>query len=261
MELLQRGSRGPEVSKLQNRLNELGWRDAAGRLLSVDGSFGPATEFAVNAFKDAYIPGGNLPPEQGGQWRGMVGQTTWDALAIAEPVEAFCTLLQFVPPVNLNTPSGTPWSNVMLESFKLTESGQTVLWLGAQPRLLEARDKFVNGLSGIGMRIERYTSAVRPLIQQAHFWDLRNNPFGRTAEGQAEIRRHGLSLTVGVPRPTAPHVAGRAFDAIVVDSAGKRMNPLNGMPDSRVLAIANAVGLRNFNQGPTKNDGVHWELN
>ena len=65
-----------DIKTLQNRLNELGYTDNAGNALDVDGSFGPATEQAVNKYKDA----------NGlwnfGEYRGVVGITTWESLGL-----------------------------------------------------------------------------------------------------------------------------------------------------------------------------------
>jgi len=69
---LSYGSRGDDVKKLQQRLNELGYRDAFGKPLVVDGIFGPKTEYAVNQYKD------NAGLWNTGQYAGIVGPTTFD---------------------------------------------------------------------------------------------------------------------------------------------------------------------------------------
>ena len=48
MATLREGSTGPEVTKLQAKLNELGFSPG-----SVDGNFGPGTEAALIAFQQA----------------------------------------------------------------------------------------------------------------------------------------------------------------------------------------------------------------
>ncbi len=48
MEILKRGSIGPEVVKLQERLNQAGYD------LVADGDFGPATEAVVKDFQEKY---------------------------------------------------------------------------------------------------------------------------------------------------------------------------------------------------------------
>jgi len=68
---LERGSAGPEVRALQQRLNERG----ASPPLAVDGEFGPRTEAAVVAFQTAH----GLQPD------GVVGPLTRAALGLAEP--------------------------------------------------------------------------------------------------------------------------------------------------------------------------------
>jgi peptidoglycan hydrolase-like protein with peptidoglycan-binding domain len=61
---LRRGSRGPDVEILQQRLVELGWQ------LDVDGDFGPMTEDAVKEFQS----------QNGLDVDGIVGPNTWAAL-------------------------------------------------------------------------------------------------------------------------------------------------------------------------------------
>jgi hypothetical protein len=61
---LRRGARGPDVARLQERLN------AHGAALAVDGDFGPRTDAAVRAFQSAH----------GLVVDGIVGPLTWGAL-------------------------------------------------------------------------------------------------------------------------------------------------------------------------------------
>jgi murein DD-endopeptidase MepM/ murein hydrolase activator NlpD len=51
--VLREGERGVEVRQLQERLNAVGARDAAGRVLGTDGQFGQRTEDAVRNFQRA----------------------------------------------------------------------------------------------------------------------------------------------------------------------------------------------------------------
>jgi RHS repeat-associated protein len=62
-----------DVIELQKKLSSLGYY--AGRF---DGSFGPQTLAAVNAYKDKYLKGGNT-----GANRGAVGATTWTSPGLA----------------------------------------------------------------------------------------------------------------------------------------------------------------------------------
>jgi peptidoglycan hydrolase-like protein with peptidoglycan-binding domain len=62
--ILRRGSTGPDVTYLQQKLNELGF------VLKVDGQFGFGTEGVVKDFQS----GKGLSPD------GVVGQATWNAL-------------------------------------------------------------------------------------------------------------------------------------------------------------------------------------
>jgi N-acetylmuramoyl-L-alanine amidase len=67
MRTLRQGDRGREVVDLQTKLQSLGL-DLGNR--SIDGVFGPKTEFAVRAFQQ----------ERGLLADGLVGQTTWEGL-------------------------------------------------------------------------------------------------------------------------------------------------------------------------------------
>ncbi len=67
--VIQEGSSGADVTLLQQRLTALNFYNGA-----VDGSFGPGTKSAVIAFQTAE---GITPAD------GVVGETTWQALATA----------------------------------------------------------------------------------------------------------------------------------------------------------------------------------
>jgi peptidoglycan hydrolase-like protein with peptidoglycan-binding domain len=250
-EVLKIGSKGDHVVLLQKRLNHINCGDAAGLPLVVDGRFGRATEEAVNRFKDSELPGGNMAP-----WRGMVGNDTWLKLSIAEPFEDPVTPeLSFIPPALYNSPAGRPWSVEDLAAFKITEAGRSVLWDGVVPALLVARDKFDAAIRSKGWRVN-YTSGKRSLIQQAHFYDLRNGAKKDTQAYKDHAKKHGLSMLVSKPNPGAPHIRGIAFDAVVTDGAGKRLNPMSGSVNKVLLDLAHRSGLKT----PPKNDNVHWQL-
>jgi hypothetical protein len=72
---LELGTVSDDVKKLQQWLNDLGYKDENGRPLAEDGEFGLHTLAAVNSFKDSVLPGGNT-----GTNRGVVGPTTWEKL-------------------------------------------------------------------------------------------------------------------------------------------------------------------------------------
>ena len=66
--LLKKGMKGLEsIKTLQRQLNVLGFKDSKGSELVIDGSFGPATDYAVRALQKA----NNLTVD------GQVGQETW----------------------------------------------------------------------------------------------------------------------------------------------------------------------------------------
>lgn len=71
--VLRRGSTGSSVEQVQFWLSDLAQFDSSLVRVSVDGSYGPATERAVRAFQQKQ----NLTAD------GVVGQTTWNALYAA----------------------------------------------------------------------------------------------------------------------------------------------------------------------------------
>ncbi len=71
--VLRESERGTEVRSLQQRLNSLGYGDAQGRILTVDGDFGSSTRQSVEAFQRA----------QGLGVDGVVGRDTFAALGRA----------------------------------------------------------------------------------------------------------------------------------------------------------------------------------
>jgi X-Tfes, XVIPCD/Putative peptidoglycan binding domain len=72
--VLKRGGHGVEAQNLQKALERLGYNDAQGRPLKIDGDFGQNTECAVRAFQQAH----GLPVD------GVVGHDTREALRQAE---------------------------------------------------------------------------------------------------------------------------------------------------------------------------------
>jgi len=73
--VLRQGERGPQVTKLQEQLNALGFKDAQGKALVPDGDFGGKTKHAVEAFQRA----------RGLVDDGVVGKDTFAALKKSEP--------------------------------------------------------------------------------------------------------------------------------------------------------------------------------
>ncbi len=68
--ILKQGSKGEAVKTVQRLLNALGYRDSKGNALSVDGSFGPATLYAVKKFQS----------REGLAVDGSCGPATWKKL-------------------------------------------------------------------------------------------------------------------------------------------------------------------------------------
>jgi len=73
-ENLSYGSINDDVMLLQQKLNELGYRDSQGRQLNEDGEFGRNTLYAVNQYKN------NAGLRNTGEFAGVVEQSTWEHL-------------------------------------------------------------------------------------------------------------------------------------------------------------------------------------
>ena len=71
--ILKKGSKGDDVKDLQRILNALGYTDSSKKALTVDGSFGNATLYALKAFQKA----------KGLDIDGSCGEKTWAALRTA----------------------------------------------------------------------------------------------------------------------------------------------------------------------------------
>jgi hypothetical protein len=146
-----------------------------------------------------------------------------------------------IPPVSYS-PAGA-WSEQDLQDFASFEAGNKLIWTGCTPALMEAKAKFEQACAEKGWRIE-YSSAYRPLIYQAHFYDLVNGPASKTPEGQADKAKHGLGGVVAYPNANNAHVQGRAFDCIVYDENGSALNSMNHS-DPRLQQLAKDCGLNN----------------
>lgn len=70
LDVLWQGSRGTQVKTLQRLLKQLGYKDDDGKVLAIDGSFGPATEQAVRKFQKNRLGGVD----------GICGAKTWAKL-------------------------------------------------------------------------------------------------------------------------------------------------------------------------------------
>ena len=70
---VQSGSIGAQVKTVQRILYARGIRDNAGKVIAVDGSFGPSTKQAVIKLQKQLFP--SAPKE----WDGAVGEKTWTA--------------------------------------------------------------------------------------------------------------------------------------------------------------------------------------
>jgi RHS repeat-associated protein len=179
-----------------------------------------------------------------------------NALELAQiAVEAASIYANYMVPPSTFAPNGM-WSIKDLRLLVQFENGNTITWDGATPALLEAKNNFEAALDERGWTID-YTSVVRPLIYQAHFYDIGNANGSRydTDEGRADARAHGLSSIVGRPSSTSAHVAGIAFDARVYNENGVALNSMTSV-NAELARIANANGL-NVN---IPNDLVHFQI-
>lgn len=68
--ILRKGSTGAAIKTVQRILRMRGWKDGNGKALEIDGSFGPATEYAVKSFQKG----------KGVTVDGVVGEKTWNKL-------------------------------------------------------------------------------------------------------------------------------------------------------------------------------------
>ena len=158
-----------------------------------------------------------------------------------------------LPPISYS-PTGE-WSEQDIKDFFAFDvKGVTVQWLGCTPELLAAKEKLVARLDELNWTIS-YTSAYRPLIYQAHFYDIKYGDASKTQEGKDDAIKHGLSDKVSYPSSTSPHIAGIAFDAIVINEEGVVMNGRKFIDDD-LLKIANECGLDINIPG----DYVHFQL-
>ncbi len=103
MPILQRGSTGPDVTRVQQRLLELGF-DPNG----IDGNFGPGTEAAVKAFQQA----------KGLTVDGKVGPITWEALGIPPSKMRPLTLSDFQ---STGWPVSTPSIQALVNGILTTQ--------------------------------------------------------------------------------------------------------------------------------------------
>ncbi len=71
---VQSGSTGAQVKTVQRILYARGIRDNAGKVIAVDGSFGPSTKQAVIKLQKSLFPSASK------EWDGVVGAKTWDAM-------------------------------------------------------------------------------------------------------------------------------------------------------------------------------------
>ena len=159
----------------------------------------------------------------------------------------------YLVPPDYYSPTGK-WSYQDLLDFESCELGNKLIYSGCTPELMAALEKFRKECEARGWTIDM-KNAYRPLIYQAHFYDISYGPNSTTARGRAERAGHELSSNVSYPNPTGNHTAGIAFDAIVYDQNGNALNSL-GFVNSELRKVANECGL-NVN---IPGDYVHFQL-
>lgn len=131
------------------------------------------------------------------------------------------------------------------------EKGETVIWDNVDSKLIAAKNTYVNLIRAKGWSIT-FTSAYRPYQYQKHLYEVYQN----RSICQSEMSKHGLGSRVAAPSATAPHTAGKAFDAVVRDERGTVLNSLTSV-NSKLKEVAAQANLT-FPY-PT-DDGVHHTL-
>ncbi|WP_281890420.1 peptidoglycan-binding protein [Paenibacillus sp. YYML68] len=164
---------------------------------------------------------------------------------------AACTLLS-VPSPAAHAATCETYLTPLTDPLALRmDQGQTVIWEGVKPELLQARDRYASLLKQHGWSIT-YTSAYRPYAYQQHLYEVVQN----RSVCAYEMSKHGLGTLVAKPSHTAPHTAGTAFDAVVRDERGVALNGMTFV-SPKLVELAKQAGLR-FPH--TATDGVHHEL-
>jgi peptidoglycan hydrolase-like protein with peptidoglycan-binding domain len=131
------------------------------------------------------------------------------------------------------------------------EAGETVIWDNVDSKLIAAKNTYVNLIKAKGWSIT-FESAYRPYQYQQHLYEIVQNK----SLCQAEMSKHGLGTLVAAPSMTAPHTAGKAFDAVVRDEKGTVLNSHTSV-NSKLVAVAAQANLI-FPYPST--DGVHHIL-
>ena len=185
-----------------------------------------------------------------GRINNRYGWTVADVLRVQRVVYGYWNVI--VPPQKYAP--NNEWSYNDLIEFLSFEDGNTLSWKGCTSGLMKAKAKFEKKCKNKGWRLQ-YTSAYRPLIYQAHFYDLVYGSVSKTTNGKNDRQRHGLSNVVSRPNGTVPHTKGIAFDCTVRTKSGAALNSKKST--SGILQnVANECGLRNDITG----DYVHFLL-
>ncbi|WP_372999482.1 RHS repeat-associated core domain-containing protein [Lutispora sp.] len=166
-----------------------------------------------------------------------------------------------------NTKNGTNYSDCDQETGEVTnreelvrrmENGESVIWDGVNPDLLDAKDKFEAAVKAKGWSIT-YTSAYRPIEYQRHLYELNKKVQSGTATKEEidDYNRHGLVGVVAKPNPNAPHTRGVAFDAVIFDADANKLNSKDFI-NSELLEVVKDSGL--FTIFEPKKDLIHFQL-
>jgi hypothetical protein len=227
--LLFQDDTGPQVSQLQQRLNQLGFKDAQGRALAVDGDFGPNTLHAVRGLQRA----------AGVTVDGIVGPETYGAMSKLEAARTNGAPPQAPPqPGRPGAPS--------------TQSGSTDF--GAQLRSNDLSKTSI--YLAIGLAEGTIGRDGRPTAAYGGHQDPGNNVLNK-GFGSYQVHQdpRGASLTAQqADRIQADRLAG---EWPKIDQALTRAGFQPG--PTRDLIAANALDA--WNQAPATQGGRHGLLN
>ena len=183
-------TKGPnaQVKQLQQKLNELGYTDANGRKLVVDGCFGANTLAAVNKYKN------KNDLSNTGQYEGIVGITTWEYLL-----------------KDTNKVSGTNSNHTSIPNPNESPNNSKLgdIWCQfTQQRIKTLHPSLQNDVTKAILELQAKGIYVR--VTQGY----------RTFEQQQELYDSGKGVTKAQAGQSY-HNYGLAFDIVEMDAQGK----------------------------------------
>ncbi len=222
--VLRAGSSGADVSKIQQRLHDLGVRDATGKDLAVDGGFGPSTDAAVRLFQARSFDDSGQPLEVDG----TVGPMTWAAL-FREAV----------------TPAPVPAGNYLAEVINLARAQVGVMEDPLGSNRGPMVDEFLKrvGLNPVGHHYAWCAAFVYWCFDEAAVKTGKSNPAPKSAgvletwqmAGQAKHLRYTPNQAANAPELIKPGFVffldtgqGNGHMGIVAGVAGTKLTTIEG---------------------------------